>query len=93
MQGPPEIHQIIENLRFVAGLSLCASLMGQAVLRHKCKLADLPLTQRTDIANRILPLIEDLRRIWTVDNRVGNLSDSIALLESSLPFLLESKEA
>jgi len=80
----------VENLRFVASLSLCASVIGQSILRHKCKLADLPLTQRTDIANRILPLIEDLKRNWLVGNRSSGLVDSVALLEAPLAFLLST---
>ena len=55
-------------------------------------LKDLPLTQRTDIANRILPLVEDLKRIWLVGNRESSLQTSVELLERPLEFLLSTSE-
>ena len=45
------------GLRLAADLGISACLLGQAMIRHECELQALPVTQKTDIANRLLPQV------------------------------------
>ena len=65
-------------------------MLGQVLLRYECPLEELPLTTRTDLANRILPLLATLKELWLLDNRQGGLEDSIALLRAPVLELLNN---
>jgi hypothetical protein len=60
---------IIKHVRFTAELNLMASLLGQSLLRADCEIGELPMTMRTDLANRLLPQLDTLKDLWLLDNR------------------------
>jgi hypothetical protein len=51
-------------------------------------LGDLPLTQRTDLANRLIPLAGRLADHWRRQNREGGLASTKELLSATITALL-----
>lgn len=90
IDGPEDM---LREMRLTAELNLIACLLGQGLLRHECSPEDLPITQRTDIANRILPIIEHIKKLWLKTNRNGGLEDSLNKLRHPLDILLKDTHA
>mmetsp|Transcript_1588 Transcript_1588/g.5178 ORF Transcript_1588/g.5178 Transcript_1588/m.5178 type:complete len:992 (-) Transcript_1588:112-3087(-) len=78
----------IEGIRIAVDMTVLACRLGQALLRHQCQVVDLPLTQRTDLANRLIPIAGRLSAHWKQQNRHGGLDDTMELLSTTVSVLL-----
>ena len=81
---------IVRYMRLSAEMTLAGCMLGQTLLRYECPLDELPLTTRTDLANRVLPLLETLRTLWLLENREGGLEDTVLLLRALVLELLSN---
>lgn len=79
---------ILDELRLAGEMALLACQIGQALLRHECCIQDLPITQRTDLANRLLPIIDSLKATWLAENRRGGLHETVTILGRTVQILL-----
>ena len=86
----PETEAAVRDLRTVADLSVLACHLGQSLIKHGCGVAELPNTQRTDLANRLIQLVERIETDWKVRNRKGGLDASLEFLRSTVRTLLGS---
>jgi hexosaminidase len=78
----------LEGIRIAVDMTVLACRMGQALLRHHCSMTALPLTQRTDFANRLIPLTGRLAAHWRQQNREGGFAETKKLLSESISVLL-----
>eukprot|EP00051_Salpingoeca_urceolata_P002509 m.50870 g.50870 ORF g.50870 m.50870 type:complete len:982 (-) comp12181_c0_seq2:62-3007(-) len=84
----PDQTMVVDELRFCCDLSTFAGMFCQALQRHQKPLPQLPGVTRTDLANRLLPLIGRHKELWLGRNRAGGLPDSVAVLTATLNKLL-----
>jgi hypothetical protein len=83
----------VNAIRMTAELNLTACLLGQQMLRHECTaVEDLPITPRTDLANRLIPLISKFESQWLVENRKGGLESSVQRIQDVVVELLQNTE-
>jgi hypothetical protein len=55
--------QTLKELHLASNLSVFACLLAAAQNKHRCTIAELPATTRTDLANRLLPLLDTYREV------------------------------
>ena len=84
--GNESLREDIVGLRIAADMTVLACHMGQALLRigKEYTIAALPTTQRTDLANRLIPLVDRLVAHWRMQNRDGGIVQTQAILQHSI---------
>lgn len=79
---------IVKELRTATDLSILACHVGQSLIKQGCSINELPITQRTDFANRLIQLIERVEVCWLASSRKGGLESSLDLLRDTVRVLL-----
>ena len=69
----PDLAACIAGAQTAGELLLVACSLGLALVRHGCDIEQLPQTARTDVANRLIPLVAKVETEWYTRNRSGSV--------------------
>lgn len=90
---------IVKQLDLMIDMALYACRVGRALALIKSDekseggftiISSLPNITRTDLANRLLGIIENYRRVWGLSNRPGGLEESVEVLQRAFEEIVPS---
>ncbi|EGD79073.1 hypothetical protein PTSG_02041 [Salpingoeca rosetta] len=86
-----EAQTTVRELGLVSEFALFACRLAMLQTRAQAPIASLELTHRTDLANRLIPLLTKYKEVWMLRNREGGFKDSVGRLNHTLDCLLRKK--
>eukprot|EP00040_Diaphanoeca_grandis_P034995 m.218943 g.218943 ORF g.218943 m.218943 type:complete len:994 (+) comp33281_c0_seq2:111-3092(+) len=89
LQHEASLHDVVDDLRTMGQLSILACHLGQLLLKNDCDISSLPVTHRTDLANRLMQLTEKLEAGWKRSNRPSGVTISLEALQHTTRCLLK----